>query len=262
MAVLSLSEAQIDTTKVTRIDVDQSIQHPYVLVFHSMGNVSVKGHRGDELFVYAQELLPSLTELLNQRKEQVFTYLDKYSQTPVNVKRNPSFTIQHRDSLFQIESNVFSFNSNIFVLTPERSSVTVNIKDRGNIAVENLRGNVEANTQAGNVDIKNADGVISASTVYGNIVGDFSRQRRNQPLFISTLVGNIEIIVPQNTNGSVLASTEMGSLISNFQEVKNLAMQASSNHVKNRKINFNLNGGGTNFVLNSFKGDIYLRYDK
>ena len=251
---------QIDTTGVTKIDVEKSVKNPVVLIFHSMGDVNVRGHSSDKLFVYAQEFLPSISQMVNQNREQVFTYLDKYSRRPVKVRRNANFTIRQKDSIYKIETNVFSFNSNIFVMAPKRSSVGVNIKDMGSITIENLSGNVEAITKTGNVFIKDADGTISAETVHGNVIGDFSKQVRKNPLFISTFVGNIEIIVPKNTSNSVLVSSEMGNLYSNFQEVNTLTMAANSNHVKNRKINFKINGGGTDFVINTIKGDIYLRH--
>lgn len=254
------SFAQINEENVTQIEVDKTIKNPIILVYHSMGDVNVRGHKSDKLFVYAQEFLPSITELVNQNKQEVFTLLDKYTNETIKVNRTPNFTVLQKDSVFKIETNVFSYNSNVFVMVPERSSVGVNVKDMGNISIDHVDGNVEANTQRGNVFIKDADGVISASSVYGNIIGDFSNKARKNPLFISTFVGNIEIIVPKASTNSILATSEMGKFYSNFEESDQISMTASSTPIKNRKINFEINGGGTEFVINTFKGDIYLRH--
>lgn len=259
LLVFSGSFGQVDSTKVTKIAIEDSIRNPTILVFHSMGDVNVRGHDGNRLFVYAQEFLPSLSDLVNQNKDRVFTYLDKYSKQPIQVHQNGHFSIQHRDSIYKIETNVFSHNSNVFVMTPARSSVGVNIKDMGNIYIENVAGSVEANTKTGRISLVDVDGAVSASTIYGNIVGQFANQRV-KPLFISTVIGNIEVIVPSTTKNTVLVSSEMGTLRSNFEEVNNISMTSKSNHIKNRKINFKLNGGGTEFVINTFKGDIYLRH--
>ena len=258
--VLQYSLGQVDSTRVTKVEVPASYQSPVVLVYHTMGDVSVRGHNGNELFVYAQEFLPSLTDLMQKNKQEVFTYLDKYSRSPVKVKRNAHFSIQQKDSIYRIESNVFSYNSNVFVLTPGRASVGVNVKNMGNISIENIQGNVEANSQTGNVFVRNTDGMVSASTVHGNIIGDFSQKNRKQPLFFSTLVGNIEVIIPQDSKSDISVSSEMGTFFSNFKEGNQLAMAKTGNHIKNRKINLKINGGGTDFVLSNFKGDIYLRY--
>lgn len=257
---LQYSFGQIDTTKVTQVEVAKSIQNPVVLVYHTMGDVSVRGHNSDKLFVYAQEFLPSLTDLIQRNKQEVFTYLDKYSNAPIKVKRNANFSIQQKDSIFRIETNVFSYNSNVFVLTPGRSSVGVNIKNMGNVNIENLQGNVEANTNTGDVLVRNVDGAVSASSVHGNIIGDFSAKKRTKPIFISTLIGNIELIIPESSQSDVAVSSEMGTFFSNFQEGNRLAMAKQGNPIKNRKIKLKINGGGTDFVISNFKGDIYLRH--
>lgn len=258
--IAQYSLGQIDSTKVTQIQVPEAIENPVVLVYHTMGNVSVRGQQGNSLFVYAQDFLPSLSTLIQKNKQEVFTFLNKYSPSPVRVRRNNNFSIHRKDSIYRIETNVFSYNSNVFVLAPKRASVGVNIKNMGNVTIENIQGNVEANTKTGNVLVKNIDGVVSASTVHGNVIGDFGNKERTKPLFISTLIGNIEIIIPETSKSDVAVSSEMGSFFSNFQEGNQLVMAKAGNRIKNRKINLQINGGGTDFVISNFKGDIYLRH--
>jgi len=254
------SSAQVDENKMLQIAIADSILNPFIVVVHSMGDVNVKGHEGAELLVYAQELLPSLAELSQQNQAQVFSFFDKHLRQPVTVSRNNNFSVQQIGNMFQIETNVFSFNNHVFVMAPQRSSVAVHSRDIGNIIVENFLGDVEAEGNSGHIFLKDIEGKINAATVHGNVVADLSNEKQVQPLFISTFIGNIEIIAQKNVRNTVLLSSEMGNLYSNFDTVNTIAVASDRRQSNNRKLSFDLNGGGTEFVLNTFKGDIYLRY--
>lgn len=253
--------SQIDAKKVLKIPVDEEMENPVLLVFHTMGDVNVKGHQGSQIFAYAEELLPSVSELKKANDNKMFELFQSFQGNGnITLEKNPRFTVQQRDSIFQIETNVFSFNSNVFVMTPERMSVSVHVKDMGNISVQDIKGNVEAVTQTGNILFDNIDGIVSINSINGNIIGNLSKNKVSKPLFISTLIGNIDIIIPNDCSTSILVSNEMGTIYSNISEVKDTKPIEASNQLKDRKINFNINGGGTEFVIHSYKGDIYLRH--
>jgi len=249
-----------EESTVLTVPVSDTILIPMVRVIHSMGDINVKGHKGSDLFIYAQELLPSVTELLEQSQTKVFSFIDQNTNRKVTVNQTNNFRVQQFDGLFQIETNMFSFSNHVFVLIPERSSVAVLSRDIGNISVENIRGEVDAEANAGNITLNNIGGSINAATVHGNIVADQTEQREIKPLFISTFIGNIEIITPKQAQNTVLLSSELGNLYSNFKTMNTITVASGKNISKNRTLSFDLNGGGTEFVLNTFKGDIYLRY--
>lgn len=257
-----LCHAQVEPNRMMTASISEELQNPVTLVYHSMGNVNVKGHGGNVIIAYSQDILPSLSSnLAKKKREDIYKELsaDDFKEREIQLKKSSHFIVEQQKNVTTVKTNVYSFNSNIYVLTPFRSSVAVNVKDMGSIVVENINGSVEANTTSGDIYLKDATGIINANTNNGNIVADFSEERK-QPLFVSTFVGNIEVIVPKSTSNSVLASSEMGSLYSNFNEANGLKVNATNQHVKNRKINFELNGGGTEFVIYTFKGDIYLRH--
>ncbi len=261
LTVTEIESPVIDEeSSVLTIPVADTILAPMIRVIHSMGDINVKGHQGSDLFVYAQELLPSVTELLEQSQTQVFSFIDQTTNRKVTVNQNNNFRVQQFDNLFQIETNMFSFSNHVFVLIPERSSVAIFSRDIGNISVENLQGEVNAEANSGNITLKNIGGTVSAATVHGNIIADQTEQDEIKPLFISTFIGNIEIITPKETENTVLLSSELGNLYSNFKTMNTITVASDKNISKNRTLSFDLNGGGTEFVLNTFKGDIYLRY--
>ncbi len=251
---------QIDASKYFQVRVPDSIKNPIVAIFHSMGNINVKGHQSEQLVVYAEEMLPSVSELAQHNASKIYHYFDSKTKLPVTVNSNHNFTIQQIGNLYRVESNLYSLNSNVFVMTPKRASVSVHSKDLGTIMIEDIEGDVEAEGNAGNIVLKNVDGAISASTVHGNIITNIEHQKELHPVFISTFIGNIEIIMSETAKNTVLLSSEMGYLYSNFDTMNKINISATSNSRKNRKMRFDLNGGGTEFVINTFKGDIYLRH--
>ncbi len=249
-----------DATNMLQVVVPDSISHPTIAIFHSMGDINVKGHTGNKLVVYAEEMLPSVSELAKKKTKEVFNYIDKQSNNLVTVNRNAKFMIQQMGNVYQVKTNILSMNCNVFVVTPKRASISVNSEDMGNITIEDVAGDVEANGNAGNIVLKNIDGSVSASTVHGNVIAQMMQENIHRPVFFSTFVGNIELVVQPHIKNTVILSSEMGNLYSNFDTMNKININVSSPNKKNRKLSFDINGGGTEFVLNTFKGDIYLRH--
>jgi len=240
---------------------DHPYKDPYVIVYHKMGNVKVNGNNENTIYVYTQELLPSFNSVFNSHVDmQNVVYGNNYSSQMPIKKKNHMFLITEQDNIVQIETNIFSFNTNVFVEVPNPSSVSVNISEMGSILIENVKGDVEANTMTGDIQIVNTDGVVVANTSFGNILGDFSKKGVNKPLFISALVGNIDLQLPKTSEHNLSLYSEMGSVFSNFQNINQLALARPVELSNNRKVFFPLNGGGTDFVVKTFKGDIYLRH--
>ncbi len=248
------------------INLKDNKKDPYVLVYHNMGNVSVEGHQGRKVFVYSQELLPSLSYFFNNGRRVDRTehsaFVDQQTGMVREINQNSKFRVIEQDNIVQVQTNAFSFNTNVFVMVPKPSDILVNITDMGSIEIKNIEGDIEANTRTGNIYVEGVNGSVVANTEHGSIVGDFSKRGINRPLMVSTLVGNIELIVPEKTTSNLKLYSELGKIYSNLLNSNDLNLLSQSLSKNNRKINFQLNGGGTEFVANVFKGDIYLRHSQ
>lgn len=264
------SLAQIDTSKVIQVTFDEDLAHdPLVLVYHSMGDVNVQGHENNDVFVYAQELLPSAEFLFNRNNQEAFyAFVNERTGSIRKMNRSKNFLITQEDHVVRISTDLFSLNTNVFVLVPEPTSVAVNVAHQGNISIEGIAGNVEANTDFGSINMTDVEGSILANTKTGQVVADFSNTGLQRPIYLSSFVGNIEVIVPQDTKHNLALHTELGKLYTNFNQNNELAAaQVAAQRPRERnRITFALNGGtlgaGTDFVVKTIKGDIYLRHNE
>jgi|GEM_PF-6168465 len=243
-----------------RIVVQDKTKDPLVFVYHNMGNVHVQGNDDEDIYVYARDLIPSLENMFNNMEMQMDSRTSERISTSNRKPKNDLFLISQRGNKVHIETNVFSFNKNVFVDMPSSSSVAVNIADMGGIEIKDITGDIEANTTSGSIHLINTEGVVVANTNFGNILGDFTRRGLTKPLLVSALVGNIEIILPHQAQHDLSLYSELGNVYSNFQNINQLSSDTRSEVANNRKISFALNGGGTDFVVKTFKGDIYLRH--
>jgi len=256
-------QAQIDTSSMIKVKLKpDNPKDPIVLVYHRMGDVRVQGTESNDVFVYAQEMLPSAELFLNQEKRiDFFSFVNENTGSMRQVSRNEAVKIIEEDNLVQIQTSPFSFNTNVFVLVPHPSSVAVNVESMGSIEVNNVKGNVEANTSFGNIRVANVEGSVLANTNTGKVIGDFGEVNITKPVILTAFIGNVEIIVPRTSNTTLSLYSELGSIFSNYDvQALNALNTAATDQRGNGKFSISLNTGKSNFIAKTIQGDIYLRH--
>jgi hypothetical protein len=119
----------------------------------------------------------------------------------------------------------------------------------GQISADTVQGDVDANTSGGDVRLLNIDGNIKGHTSGGNV--RVSLKGANRGITATTSGGNVELILPRGTSGTVSAATSGGHVTTDIP--------VTTKVVKEGRLEGTLNGGGQPIEARTSGGNIRLR---
>jgi DUF4097 and DUF4098 domain-containing protein YvlB len=224
------------------------------------GTVTIKGtNRRDVLFVAnSQEAREAL-----RRRQPV--------EPPSGMRRltQPGgFGVEERDNEMSVSSG-FNREINLTVEVPTKTKLRVSVVD-GGITVDSVDSEIEINTVDGAIALTNVGGSVVAHAVDGNITATVARVAPQAPMAFTSLNGDLDVTLPAAVKANLRLRSDQGDVFTDF-DVQVIA-SASANRTQrngrgvridvNRSIYGTVNGGGPDFELRTFDGNIYVRKGK
>ncbi len=160
--------------------------------------------------------------------------------------------------------------SQLVITVPRRSSLQLKCMNNGDVYVEGVEGEIEANNLNGKITMKNVSGSVIAHSLNGAVVVSLDRADQTKPMSFSTMNGKIDVTLPADTRANVRMKTDNGEIYSDF-DVKLTAgsdMQAGREKDGTYRLRLDhslrgsINGGGPEYQFVSFNGQIYIRKRK
>jgi len=143
------------------------------------------------------------------------------------------------------------------IMVPRNFSVVLKILAAGNVTIDNLTGDQDIAISAGDVTMTNIDGSVSVNTKKGNVTVDMAPKMMNNAITLSNVQGIISLTIPTTQKANVKLQTEFAKVTSDFEIEKPSADQPSNKHIEGK-----INGGGSEILMRSVGGSIYLRKKK
>lgn len=221
------------------------------------GAVTIKGsNRRDVLFVANSQ---EARDVLRRRRQ---------AEPPPGMRRltQPGgFGVEERDNEMSV-SSAFNREINLTVEVPTRTKLKVSIVN-GGITVDGVDSEIEINTVDGAIMLTNVGGSVVAHAVDGNITATVARVAPQAPMAFTSLNGDIDVTLPAAVKANLRLRSDQGDVFTDF-DVQVIA-SASANQTQrngrgvridvNRSIYGTVNGGGPDFELRTFDGNIYVR---
>ena len=224
------------------------------------GTVTIKGsNRRDVLFVANSQ---EARQVLRRRQ----------TEPPPGMRRltQPGgFGVEERDNEMSVSSGVNRDEINLDIEVPMRTKLRVSTVD-GSITVDSVDSEMEINTVDGAITLTNVGGSVVAHAVDGNINATVARVAPQAPMAFTSLNGDIDVTLPAAVKANLRLRSDQGDVFTDF-DVQVIA-SASANRSQrdgrgvridvNRSIYGTVNGGGPDFELRTFDGNIYVRKGK
>jgi putative adhesin len=224
------------------------------------GTVTIKGsNRRDVLLVANSQ---QAREALRRRQQ---------AEPPPGMRRltqSGGFGVEERDNEMSLSSG-FGREINLEVEVPMRTKLRVSIVD-GGITVDNVDSEMEINTVDGGITLTNVGGSVVAHAVDGNIAATVARVTPQAPMAFTSLNGDIDVTLPAAVKANLRLRSDQGDVFTDFDV--QVTAGASANRTQdrngrrridvNRSISGTVNGGGPDFELRTFDGNIYVRKGK
>jgi DUF4097 and DUF4098 domain-containing protein YvlB len=178
------------------------------------------------------------------------------------------FGVEERDNEMSVSSG-FNREINLTVEVPTKTKLRVSVVD-GRITVDSVDSEIEINTVDGAIALTNVGGSVVAHAVDGNITATVARVAPQAPMAFTSLNGDLDVTLPAAVKANLRLRSDQGDVFTDF-DVQVIA-SASANRTQrngrgvridvNRSIYGTVNGGGPDFELRTFDGNIYVRKGK
>lgn len=175
--------------------------------------------------------------------------------------------VTENSNLVKIGSDSWSNKINLFIEVPSGFDMKVKAYNDGEIIISNIQGEVEITNYNGEITASNISGSVVASTYNGDIKVTFDKVTEGTPMSYSTYNGDIDLTFPSNFKGTLKLKTERGEIFTGFDVnlVKTGPIQKKETKsgtyrvVIDDWVKGDVNGGGPEFTMKSYNGDILIR---
>lgn len=160
-------------------------------------------------------------------------------------------------------------NHNIYleIEVPSGFDLDVSTHNDGDLMITNVQGELELKNHNGKITALNISGAVLATSYNDDIKVTFDKVAENMPMSFSTYNGDLDITFPATLKASFKMKTEQGDIYTGFD--MNITSTGPVQKKDTRSGTFKIviddwkkgdvNGGGPEFTLKNYNGDIYVR---
>jgi len=207
-------------------------------------------------------------------KEQEKSKKDKAA----GMKRIPiegsGLTVEEDNNVVTVEIESLRRAVDVVVKVPFATSLKLegtNLNQTG-ITVENVSGEIEAESANGGITLKNISGSVVANTTNGDIEVTLAKANPDKPMSFVTFNGDVDVTLPADVKANLKIKSNMGEIYSDFDIALKAAPPVTEASPKkeggkfrvslDRAVYGSINGGGPELKFENFSGNVYLRKKK
>ncbi len=229
------------------------------------GSITVTGYNGKEVVVEARSRgQESNRESSPDRKAEGMRRLDSHGS---------GLSVEEQDNEVDVGTRTLNRAVDLAIQVPFNTSLKLKCLNGGDIKVERVSGEIDADNLNGAVKLLNVSGAVVAHSLNADVIVTLDRVTAGKSMSFSTMNGNVDVTLPPDVKARVKMKSENGEIYSDF-EVRPEANPANPNvsetHRKDGRfrVRFDratygaINGGGPEMQFTTFNGKIYLRKKK
>lgn len=192
------------------------------------------------------------------------------SEPPAGLRRlnqRPGLTIVEENNQVTIESGGMTRSGDVELRVPTRTNLVLNSLNGGDTLIENVDGEIEAAHLNAGIRMTNVAGSVVANSHNGNIIVTLTRITGDKAMAFTSFNGNVDVTLPANAKANLRLQSDNGDIYTDFDvQVRPTAAPQTSRRPDgrvrievNQSIFGSINGGGPEFDLRTFNGQIYVR---
>jgi DUF4097 and DUF4098 domain-containing protein YvlB len=195
--------------------------------------------------------------------------------TATGLRRIPAgnslnLTAEEKNNRVEISTESWKGPIDLAIKVPRNFSLKVSTVNDGDIAVENVAGELEVTNVNGDIKLLQVAGSAVANTVNGDLIATFARTTAGAPMAFSTLNGKVDVTLPASVSAALKMKSDRGSVYSDFDVALSKGQPKVTRSAQNGVSRLStddwtygkINGGGAEVTMKTFNGDIYLRKAK
>jgi hypothetical protein len=187
--------------------------------------------------------------------------------------RSPGLTVEEQSNVVSVNTDSARSAADLVIQVPMRASLELGCVNDGAIVVDNIQGDVEAQNVNGAITLSGISGSALANTTNGGVTASFVRLDPGKAMSFVTLNGTVDVTLPAGTKANLnMGIVQQGDIYTDFEVVTKgtLVTAEAGKREKDGKyvlridhaVRGAINGGGPEFTLKTFNGDIVVRESK
>jgi hypothetical protein len=177
------------------------------------------------------------------------------------------------------QNNVMSINTSrmnevqIEILVPVKTNLNVEVVNGDKMLIDGVDGEIEAKNDNGDLTLTNVSGVVVAHSLNGDVIASLKRVTPDKAMSFLSMNGKVDVTLPGDTKANLKMRTDNGDVYTDFD------VQIKPNNVPpvledqrksggryriqiEKSVLGAINGGGPDFELRTFNGNVYIRKTK
>ena len=172
------------------------------------------------------------------------------------------------DNIMKIHVGHSRRPTSLFIQAPANCSLNIKTLNDGNVVIEGIQGEIEANNLNGPVTLTRVGGTVVAHSLNGKVLVSMDRVDAGKPMSFSTLNGDIDVTLPADIKATVKMKSDHGEMMSDFEITAAPSAQVEKGQRDSkgmykvsvsRALNGTINGGGQPLQFTTMNGTIYIR---
>jgi putative adhesin len=221
------------------------------------GSITVKAGQGKDVIIQS-----------HGRREHRDADSEAASGGLRRLAQQPSIDIEEQNNRMEISSPSAMHPVDLEIEVPARTNLELSTVNNGDIHVAGIDGEMEIGNVNGSITLTSVSGSVVAHTVNGKVLVQLVRVTPQKPMAFTSLNGAVDITLPATTKAYLKLRSDNGEVYSDIElemttqaaSVEDTRREGGRYRVEvNKSIYGTMNGGGPNFDLRTFNGNIYLR---
>lgn len=231
------------------------------------GSVIVRGYEGKEVIIEATIREKLITEEKTEREDDKAKGMRR-----IVGASGTGLEVEEEDNVMEIDVSAMRQTVDLTIQVPFNTSMEIGSYNNGEVLIENITGEIEANNYNGKVTLTGISGSAVAHTYNGAVTVVFSQIDPDKPMSFSTWNGDVDVTFPAMVKANVKMKSEMGDVYSDFdiqvEQAPKKAIEDEREEGGGYKISFEkaihgtINGGGAEYQFKTYHGDIFIRKAK
>jgi DUF4097 and DUF4098 domain-containing protein YvlB len=175
--------------------------------------------------------------------------------------------VSESSNFVKISSGSWNNALSLEIEVPSNIDLQVHTYNDGILTIQNIQGELELSNYNGEIYAYNISGSVVATSYNGEIKVTFDKVTEGTPMSFSTYNGDVDLTFPATLKSSLKMKTNQGDIFTDFDVamVKSGPVQKKDEKsgvykvVIDDWVKGDVNGGGPEFMLKTYNGDIFVR---
>lgn len=230
-----------------------------------MGSITVRGTNRKDVLIDAQ---PRGGNGARQRRN------DAEPPAPGlrRLTQGGAFSVEEEKNVVKVDIDVPTRSFDFVIEVPVRTNLHLETV-MGTILVEGVDGDLEIDSVNGPVTLTNVAGSVVAHSVNGKLLATITRATAQKPMAFTSLNGAVDVTLPASLKANLKLRSDRGDVFTDFDlQLRPGGSPASVDDQRPRggryrvevdkAIYGSVNGGGPDFEMRTFNGNVYVRKGK